>query len=73
MIPSAERLTSRMPSATHECNMTNPPPFKGVIKLDVRDSKTDWTPYMLPGASKGAPNVLVVLYDDSGLAAMARD
>jgi len=53
--------------------MTNPPPFKGVIKLDVRDSKTDWTPYMLPGAPKGAPNVLVVLYDDSGLAAMARD
>jgi len=20
-------------------------PFKGVIKLDVRDSKADWTPY----------------------------
>jgi len=43
--------------------------FNGVIKLDVRDSKPDWTPYELPKAPKGAPNVLVVLYDDTGLAA----
>jgi len=43
--------------------------FKGVIKLDVRDSKPDWTPYELPKAPKGAPNVLIVLYDDTGLAA----
>src|SRR5262245_46849263 len=45
------------------------PKFKGVIKLDVRDSKADWTPYELKRAPKGAPNVLVVLYDDTGLAA----
>jgi len=44
-------------------------PFNGVIKLDVRDSKPDWTPYALPTAPKGAPNVLIVLYDDTGLAA----
>ena len=44
-------------------------PFKGVIKLDVRDSKPDWTPYELPHPPKGAPNVLIVLYDDTGLAA----
>jgi arylsulfatase A-like enzyme len=44
-------------------------PFKGVIKLDVRDSKPDWTPYELPKAPKGAPNVLIVLFDDTGLAA----
>lgn len=43
--------------------------FKGTIKLDVRDSKPDWTPYTLPRAPEGAPNVLVVLYDDTGLAA----
>ena len=42
--------------------------FKGVIKLDVRDSTADWTPYELPRAPEGAPNVLVVLYDDTGLA-----
>lgn len=44
-------------------------PFKGTIKLDVRDSKPDWTPFMLPAAPKGAPNVLIVLYDDTGIAA----
>ncbi|HET7871794.1 MAG TPA: arylsulfatase, partial [Terriglobales bacterium] len=44
-------------------------PFNGVIKLDVRDSKPDWTPYTLKRAPAGAPNVLIVLYDDTGLAA----
>ena len=43
--------------------------FKGVIKLDVRDSTPDWGPYELTRAPEGAPNVLVVLYDDTGLAA----
>jgi arylsulfatase len=44
-------------------------PFKGVIKLDIRDSKPDWGPFMPPSAPKGAPNVLIVLYDDTGQAA----
>src|SRR5262245_61151908 len=44
-------------------------PFKGVIKLDVRDSKPDWTPYTLAKAPEGSPNILIVLYDDTGLAA----
>ena len=43
--------------------------FNGVIKLDVRDSKPDWSAFALPEAPKGAPNVLVVLYDDTGFAA----
>jgi arylsulfatase len=43
--------------------------FKGVIKLDVRDSKPDWGPYTLPQAPKDAPNVLIILFDDTGLAA----
>lgn len=46
-----------------------PADFKGVIKLDVRDSKPDWGPFTPKAAPKGAPNVLVVLYDDTGLAA----
>jgi len=46
-----------------------PPEFKGVIKLDIRDSKADWAPFTPKAAPKGAPNVLVVLYDDTGLAA----
>ncbi|HET6506606.1 MAG TPA: sulfatase-like hydrolase/transferase [Baekduia sp.] len=44
-------------------------PFNGVINLDVRDSTPDWTPYLPQDAPEGAPNVLVVLYDDTGLAA----
>ncbi|AMO23693.1 arylsulfatase [Ramlibacter solisilvae] len=43
--------------------------FKGVIKLDVRDSTPDWEPYIPKRAPKGAPNILIVLYDDTGLAA----
>src|SRR5262245_57116810 len=43
--------------------------FKGVIKLDIRDSKPDWAPFMLPQAPAGSPNVLIVLYDDTGQAA----
>jgi arylsulfatase len=40
-----------------------------VIKLDIRDSKPDWGPYTLPKAPEGSPNILIVLYDDTGLAA----
>ena len=43
--------------------------FNGVIKLDVRDSTPDWGPYELTRAPEGSPNILVVLYDDTGLAA----
>src|ERR1700741_4903385 len=43
-------------------------PFKGVIKLDVRDSVADWTPYEFKRAPEGSPNVLVILYDDTGMA-----
>ena len=43
--------------------------FKGVIKLDVRDSVPDWEPYLPAKAPEGAPNILFVLYDDTGLAA----
>ncbi len=43
--------------------------FKGVIKLDVRDSTPDWAPFTPPVAPEGAPNVLIILYDDTGQAA----
>ena len=43
--------------------------FKGTIKLDVRDSTPDWDPFIPQPAPEGAPNVLIVLYDDTGLAA----
>jgi len=45
-------------------------PFKGVVNLDIRDSKPDWGPYMQPTAPEGAPNVLFIVWDDVGFAAM---
>ena len=47
-----------------------PKPFNGVIKLDIRDSTPDWDAFLAGQARpEGAPNVLVVLYDDTGCAA----
>jgi arylsulfatase A-like enzyme len=42
--------------------------FKGVINLDVRNSTADWAPFMLKKAPEGSPNILFILYDDTGLA-----
>ena len=38
---------------------TNPPGFKGEIKLDVRDSKADWDPYIPKKAAPGSPNIRI--------------
>ncbi|GAB3802568.1 arylsulfatase [Humibacter antri] len=46
-----------------------PREFKGDIKLDVRDSKADWDAFLPDKPPQGAPNVLVVLFDDTGQAA----
>jgi len=43
--------------------------FKGIIKTDIRDSTPDWGPFTPKKAPAGAPNILFVLYDDTGLAA----
>lgn len=50
-------------------NESASPEFKGKIELDVRNSVADWTPYLPKKAPEGAPNVLVILYDDTGQAA----
>ena len=49
--------------------MTEPNGFKGTIKLDLRDSKPDWNSFLYKKAPQDAPNVLVILYDDTGCAA----
>ncbi|MGG7463285.1 arylsulfatase [Plantibacter sp. YIM 135347] len=46
-----------------------PRDFQGKIELDIRDSEPDWDAYAPTEAPAGAPNVLVVLFDDTGLAA----
>jgi hypothetical protein len=43
--------------------------FKGKISLDIRDSTADWDAFLPDTAPIDAPNVLVVLYDDTGCAA----
>jgi arylsulfatase A-like enzyme len=43
-------------------------PFKGTIKLDIRDSVPDWEPFTPAKAPEGSPNILIILYDDTGLA-----
>ncbi|WP_299669723.1 arylsulfatase [uncultured Ruegeria sp.] len=45
------------------------PGFNGKIELDVRDSQSDWTPFTPKAAPEGSPNILFVLYDDTGLGA----
>ncbi|WP_281322949.1 arylsulfatase [Flavobacterium aestivum] len=44
-------------------------PFNGVVKLDVRESTADWKPFIRKKAPEEAPNILFILYDDTGLAA----
>jgi arylsulfatase A-like enzyme len=44
--------------------------FKGKIALDVRDSEPDWAPFEQPKAPEGAPNVLMIVWDDVGYGAM---
>lgn len=41
-----------------------PSKFEGVIKEDAKDSKPYWPPQLVP--PKGAPNVLLIMTDDSG-------
>lgn len=56
------------PAATTTINGTQlpppPPKFGGVIKEDAKDSKPWWPPQVVP--PKGAPNVLLIMTDDSG-------
>jgi arylsulfatase len=46
-------------------------PFKGVINIDIRESTPDWEPYEQPKAPKGAPNVLLIVWDDTGFGALS--
>jgi arylsulfatase len=43
--------------------------FRGTIQLDIRDSRPDWDAFLARKAPNDAPNVLVILYDDTGCAA----
>jgi arylsulfatase len=44
--------------------------YQGKIALDIRDSVPDWAPFLSPEAPEGAPNVLVIAWDDVGYGTM---
>jgi arylsulfatase A-like enzyme len=45
--------------------------FSGVVSQDVRDSTPDWRPYEQVKARSGAPNVVYIVLDDVGFAALS--
>ena len=63
---SAPILTTELRSKEHRMA----PAFNGRISLDIRDSEPDWAPYLAPKAPEGAPNVLIIAWDDLGYATM---
>jgi arylsulfatase A-like enzyme len=74
ILPSLAGITGCMnqsagPKSADSLISTDTAKFRGVIKLDVRDSKADWGPYTPKKAPAGSPNILFILYDDTGLAA----
>ena len=40
--------------------------FNGKVALDIRDSVPDWSPYAEPTAPEGSPNILYIVFDDTG-------
>jgi arylsulfatase A-like enzyme len=44
--------------------------FNGVVNVDIRESEQDWAPYEQPKAPEGAPNVLMIVWDDVGFGAL---
>jgi len=61
--------TAAAPDETAEVDATGFPGFNGDIELDIRDSTPDWTPFTPKRAREGSPNILFILYDDTGLGA----
>ena len=45
-------------------------PFNGTINLDVRTSTPDWAPYEQPKAPPGSPNIIFIVWDDTGYGAL---
>jgi arylsulfatase A-like enzyme len=45
-------------------------PWTGRLAIDIRDAVPDWTPFEQPKAPDGAPNVVMIAWDDVGYGAM---
>jgi len=44
--------------------------WSGKVSVDIRDSEPDWGPFLQPSAPEGAPNVLMIVWDDVGYGAL---
>jgi len=44
--------------------------WTGRVATDIRDSEPDWGPFLQPVAPPGAPNVLMIVWDDVGYGAL---
>ncbi len=44
--------------------------WSGRVATDIRDSEPDWGPFLAPAAPAGAPNVLMIVWDDVGYGAL---
>ncbi|WP_435135859.1 hypothetical protein [Formosa sp. A9] len=66
---SCNQSSSSENTAQSSSDIQQPDGFKGKIALDIRDSQSDWSAYTPKSAPEGAPNILFVLYDDTGLGA----
>ena len=58
------------PEEGYLLSMSKKKQFAGRIEQDIRDSTPDWGPYLAPSAEDGAPNVLMITWDDVGYATM---
>ena len=53
-----------------EASMSQQQRWNGRVAVDIRDAEPDWTPFLQPHAPEGAPNVLMIVWDDVGYGAM---
>ncbi len=65
--PSSRTLIASKIGSPQEVDV--PREFQGKIELTTQDSTPDLGAFLADRAPEGSPNVLVVLYDDTGLAA----
>jgi len=47
-----------------------PRAWSGRVATDIRDAEPDWGPFLQPAAPTGAPNVLMIVWDDVGFGAL---
>lgn len=64
-------MNARTPAnaAAREAAAMGGKPFRGAIRLDLRDCNPHWEPYNPAKAPEGSPDILIIPYDATGLVA----